>query len=136
MARYRIRKLTPKECWVLQGMTQSDCDKVIAVGVSPTNLYKIAGNGIPTNCINLLFQHLFQAQYDDSFVTTDEEYSHKEQGEGGVNGISISYCVDANYWKGGNDACLRVFAEKKRRQLAIVSDQRPVEDHKVEQPST
>lgn len=46
---YRIRKLTPKECWRLMGFDDSDFDKAQASGVSNTQLYKQAGNSIVVN---------------------------------------------------------------------------------------
>lgn len=69
---YRIRKLTPNECWKLMGLTEIDCAKAIAIGVSDSQLYKQAGNGIVTNCCELLAEHLYKAQYDGTYVCTDE----------------------------------------------------------------
>lgn len=68
----RIRKLTPRECWKLMGLTFDDCDKAAKLGVSNSQLYKQAGNGIITNCCELLAEHLYKAQYDKSFVCKDE----------------------------------------------------------------
>lgn len=76
MKEYRIRKLTPRECFRLMGLTSEDCDKASAVGVSNSQLYKIAGNGIITNCVQLLFEHLYKSQYDPEFVTYDENFTH------------------------------------------------------------
>lgn len=70
----RIRKLTPRECWTLMGLTFKDCDKAAELGVADTHLYKQAGNGIITNCCALLAEHLYKAQYDDTYVCTDERY--------------------------------------------------------------
>lgn len=42
---YRIRKLTPKECWRLMGFTDDDFHKAEAVN-SNAQLYKQAGNSI------------------------------------------------------------------------------------------
>lgn len=39
---YRIRKLTPKECWRLMGFGDEDFEKARAVGMSNTQLYKQA----------------------------------------------------------------------------------------------
>lgn len=69
---YRIRKLTPNECWKLMGLTEIDCAKAIAIGVSDSQLYKQAGNGIVTNCCELLAEHLYKAQYDNTYTCTDE----------------------------------------------------------------
>lgn len=69
---FRIRKLTPRECWRLMGLTFDDCDKARNVGVADTHLYKQAGNGIITNCCELLAEHLYKAQYNNEFVCTDE----------------------------------------------------------------
>ena len=46
----RIRKLTPKECWRLQGWNDEDFEKARAV-CSDTQLYKQAGNGVTVNVI-------------------------------------------------------------------------------------
>lgn len=72
---YRIRKLTPNECWKLMGLTEIDCAKAVAIGVSDSQLYKQAGNGIVTNCCELLAEHLYKAQYDGTYVCTDEKIS-------------------------------------------------------------
>ena len=70
----RIRKLTPRECWTLMGLTFEDCGKAAEIGVADTHLYKQAGNGIITNCCALLAEHLYKAQYDDTYVCTDERH--------------------------------------------------------------
>ena len=70
----RIRKLTPRECWRLMGLTFEDCDKASELGVANTHLYRQAGNGIITNCCALLAEHLYKAQYDDTYICTDERY--------------------------------------------------------------
>ena len=71
---YRIRKLTPNECWKLMGLTEDDCTKAVAIGGSDSQLYKQAGNGIVTNCCELLAEHLYKAQYDGTYVCTDENF--------------------------------------------------------------
>ena len=68
---YRIRKLTPTECWKLMGMTKEDVEKARAVGLSNSQLYKQAGNGLVTNCISLLMEHLYKAQYDNTYICSD-----------------------------------------------------------------
>ena len=68
----RIRKLTARECYRLMGLTFDDCDKAADAGVSNTHLYKQAGNGIVTNCVELIAEHLYKAQYDSTYVCTDE----------------------------------------------------------------
>ena len=70
---YRIRKLTVRECFKLMGFEFSDWDKCSAIGISNSAGYKAAGNSIVTNCIALLFEHLYQAQYDETYVCTDEK---------------------------------------------------------------
>lgn len=69
----RIRKLTPRECWKLMGLTFEDCDKAADMGVSNSQLYKQAGNGIITNCCELIAEHLYKAQYDNTYICTDEK---------------------------------------------------------------
>lgn len=47
-----IRRLTPRECWRLQGFTDEQFDKVISAGISDTQLYKMAGNAVSVPVIS------------------------------------------------------------------------------------
>ena len=57
-AKYRIRKLTPRECFRLMGFTDNDFDKIH--GISNTQLYKMAGNSIVVNVLEAIFKQLFK----------------------------------------------------------------------------
>lgn len=72
--KYRIRKLTPTTCWKLMGWQETDVLKAKAVAVSDSQLYKQAGNGIVTNCVQLLMEHLYKAQYNNTYKCTDENF--------------------------------------------------------------
>ena len=48
----RIRKLTPRECWRLQGFTDEQFDKARATGLSDSRLYKMVGNAVTVNVIS------------------------------------------------------------------------------------
>lgn len=74
----RIRKLTPKECWRLMGFRDLDCDVAIKIGIADSHLYKQAGNSIITNCVRLLAEHLYKAQYDNTYVCTDENFTRPQ----------------------------------------------------------
>lgn len=78
---YRIRKLTVRECFALMGFTFEDWDKCAAIGISNSAGYKAAGNSIVTNCISLLFEHLYKAQYDESYICTDEKMQNFQKPE-------------------------------------------------------
>ena len=78
---YSIRKLTPRECFKLMGFTFEDWDKCSNVGISNSAGYKAAGNSIVTDCIKLLFEHLYKAQYDESYVCTDEKMQNFQKPE-------------------------------------------------------
>lgn len=54
---YRIRKLTPKECWRLMDFTDEDFHKAEAVN-SNTQLYKQAGNSIVVSVLEAIFRQL------------------------------------------------------------------------------
>ena len=56
---YRIRKLTPRECFRLMGMRDDDIDKIQAAGISNTQQYKMAGNSIVVNVLETIFKNLF-----------------------------------------------------------------------------
>jgi DNA (cytosine-5)-methyltransferase 1 len=45
----RIRKLTPKECMRLQGVSDETTDKLIDAGISDTRLYFAAGDAVTVN---------------------------------------------------------------------------------------
>lgn len=57
-ADYRIRKLTPKECWRLMGFDDSDFEKAAKVN-SNAQLYKQAGNSIVVNVLEGIIKKLF-----------------------------------------------------------------------------
>lgn len=68
--KFRIRKLTPRECLRLMDVDDADIDKMMASGLSNSALYKLAGNSI---VVNVLF-HLFRK----AFIETEQE---KKEGE-------------------------------------------------------
>jgi DNA (cytosine-5)-methyltransferase 1 len=55
----RIRKLTPKECFRLQGFTDTDYENA-AMCVSNSQLYKQAGNSITVQVLEAIFTNLFK----------------------------------------------------------------------------
>ena len=60
----KIRKLTPRECWRLQGFTDQQFDKVIEAGMSDTQLYKQAGNAVTVNVISAVGQIIKDVEGD------------------------------------------------------------------------
>ena len=59
--RYRIRKLTERECFRLMDVDDADIDKIQAAGISKSQRYKLAGNSI---CVGVLF-HIFRKLFVD-----------------------------------------------------------------------
>lgn len=57
--RFRIRKLTPTECFRLMDVDNQDIEKMKQAGIAKTNLYKLAGNSIVVSCMFHLFRKLF-----------------------------------------------------------------------------
>lgn len=55
---YRIRKLTPRECWRLMGYTDADFDSAQEAGVSNSQLYKQAGNAIVKQVLMAIFKQM------------------------------------------------------------------------------
>jgi DNA (cytosine-5)-methyltransferase 1 len=74
-----VRKLTPKETHRLMGFDDIDYENCKAVGMSDTQGYKQAGNSIVTTCISLLIEHLYKAQYDNTYICTDEKMVNFQQ---------------------------------------------------------
>lgn len=75
--KYRIRKLTPKECFRLQGFSDSEFDKLVGAGISNSQLYKMAGNAVTVNVIeaigtrllNYLTQNVTRNELGSRYVT-------------------------------------------------------------------
>lgn len=65
---YRIRKLTPRECWRLMGFKDKYFDRV--QGVSNSQLYKQAGNSIVVDVLRAIFREL-KKQYPFEFEEDD-----------------------------------------------------------------
>lgn len=55
---YRIRKLTPLECFRLMGFSDEEFNRI--QGVSNTQLYKMAGNSIVVNVLEGIFNNLLR----------------------------------------------------------------------------
>ena len=58
---YVIRKLTPLECWRLQGFTDEQFYKAKQAGVSNTQLYKQAGNAVTVPVVEAIAEKLSKA---------------------------------------------------------------------------
>lgn len=56
---FRIRKLTPKECWRLMGQKDEDFEKAEKVN-SNTQLYKQAGNSIVVDVLEKIFGEMMK----------------------------------------------------------------------------
>lgn len=57
--RYRIRKLTPRECFRLMGVDDADIDKLLAANISNTQLYRCAGNSIVVDVLYHIMRKAF-----------------------------------------------------------------------------
>lgn len=55
----RIRKLTPRECFRLMGVSEPDIDKMLNSGISNSACYKLAGNSIVVDVMTAIFDKLF-----------------------------------------------------------------------------
>ena len=67
---FRIRKLTPRECFRVMDVSDADFDKLVVMEttgkdnkmkrvISDSQLYKMAGNSIVVSCLDLIFENLF-----------------------------------------------------------------------------
>ena len=84
---YRIRKLTPRECGRLMGVSDEDIDKMAAVN-SNTQLYKQFGNSIVVDVMCAMFKNLnidqdcdFVLKSGDTIKCSDEEDMIKTMNE-------------------------------------------------------
>ena len=63
--KYRIRRLTPRECWRLMDFTDEQFDKAKSAGLSDTQLYKQAGNSIVVDVLIALLKQLDITKYGE-----------------------------------------------------------------------
>lgn len=56
---FRIRKLTPRECFRLMDMDDKYIDRIQSAGISNSQQYKLAGNSIVVACLYYIFKNLF-----------------------------------------------------------------------------
>lgn len=59
LSNFEIRKLTPRECWRLQGFPDWAFDKAKEAGVSDSQLYKQAGNAVTVNVIKYIAERIY-----------------------------------------------------------------------------
>ena len=64
---YRIRKLSPKECFRLMDVSDEDFEKMKAAGISDSQLYRMAGNSIVVSVLEGIFTQLFRKDNDCLF---------------------------------------------------------------------
>lgn len=57
---YRIRKLTPRECFRLMGVSEGDIDKIQSAGISNAQQYKLAGNSIVVQVLERIFAQMLR----------------------------------------------------------------------------
>lgn len=69
----RIRRLTPRECFRLQGYHDSQIDQIIDI-TSDSQLYKQAGNGVTVNVVEAIGRNI---------RSVDEELKKTDSGKGG-----------------------------------------------------
>lgn len=80
ITRWRIRKLTPVECWRLMGFTDEDYNRA-AQYVSASARYKQAGNSIVVNTLVSLFSSLlvdngYKSEIWTKYITDFTDKSH------------------------------------------------------------
>lgn len=64
---FRIRKLTPTECFILMGFNKEDAELLALNKISNTQLYKQSGNSIVVNVLEHIFIEL-KKQYPNIFM--------------------------------------------------------------------
>lgn len=68
--KFRIRKLTPKECFRLMGVEDKDIDKMQSSGLSNSAQYKLAGNSIVVDVLYHIFRKmLIETENEDTQPT-------------------------------------------------------------------
>lgn len=78
MTELRIRKLTPKEYWRLQGFTDEDYQKAVNTGVSKTQLYKMAGNSICVPVVQGILKNLIATRMTEAKMEQTQTQIHPQ----------------------------------------------------------
>ena len=76
---YRIRKLTPRECWRLMGYTDTDFNKAQGSGVSNSQLYKQAGNAIVKQVLMEIFKQMIPAENREQRTENREQRTENRE---------------------------------------------------------
>lgn len=63
---WRIRKLTPRECFRLMDVDDEDIDKIFAAKIPKTQCYKLAGNSLVVSCFYHLLRKLLIEKDNES----------------------------------------------------------------------
>lgn len=87
---WRIRKLTPKECFRLMGFADTDFAKAEAVN-SNTQLYKQAGNSIVVPVVEYIIKALFDCD------VLNQENKRRKNMELKVNAVQVPEKITFNY---------------------------------------
>lgn len=70
---FRVRTLTPRECFRLMDVSEEDIDKIQATGLSNTQQYKMAGNSIVVAVLYHLFRQAFAPdEAKDAIIEGDQ----------------------------------------------------------------
>lgn len=64
-----IRKLTPRECFRLMGVSEENIDKIQSAGISNSQQYKLAGNSIVVDVLYYIFKNLLCTTSDHTNQT-------------------------------------------------------------------
>ena len=59
---YRIRRLTPTECFRLQGFPDGMIQQARELGISDAQLYKMAGNAITVNVAQTIAEKIAEVE--------------------------------------------------------------------------
>ena len=71
---FRIRKLMPIEAWRAQGFATEQFDKVAALGISDSRLYKMAGNAVSVPVIKAIGEKIRDVIFDEGSEIIAEPY--------------------------------------------------------------
>lgn len=76
----QIRKFTPRDCYRLMGVRDSDIDRLLTrdksgqLIIPKSKQYQLAGNSIVTNCMTAMFEELFYPT-GNSYIGKDGQLS-------------------------------------------------------------
>lgn len=70
---YRIRRFTPRECFRMMGLNERSIDILQGIGLSDTQLYRLAGNSIVIDVLYYIVRNIYKDKEEGAIDAIDQK---------------------------------------------------------------